>query len=190
MRTQLAGADLDDSMREDAGKVVASVEEAFRSAPSVLERARRLVRYAARLTETDLCQGRERKVAAEAVQHAIQAYGEAREAAARGKTASVRNKFRSTVEWAALAAAKTARGCASGQTTIAPRKAHTPVEPAAPEPTSKGKGKLEPVAATSEPRRSSRRRMGTRPVAEADAEKDKLLLNAFQDAVASAISDP
>lgn len=140
----IAQADQDESAKQKASAVLASVEAAFHSAPYVLERARRLIRHAARLTETELCRGTERKEAANAIQRAIHAYDEARSAVSAGTTAEARTRMRSMVEWAALAAAKAARGCASGQTTLPTKPVQSkPVVPAveAPPPSKRRRGR-------------------------------------------------
>jgi hypothetical protein len=212
LRAALDAAALDPEAQKDGAAVLGKLEEAFRAAPYVLERARRLIRHAARLAESRLCQGRERKEAADAISRAIHAYDEARTAVVSGATAEARTKVRSMGEWAALAAAKAARSCAAGQASLPtkparPRPVKAPVveqpAPVADDPPSKprrGRRRATPAVetapppdppATEAPKTTPPRRRGGKKVAvpEADAEKDKLLLDAFREAVTAAMSE-
>jgi hypothetical protein len=231
LRSHLVEIELDEETRKDADGVLGKLEEAFRTASQVLERARRLVRHAARLTESELCQGQERKRATDAISHALHAYDEARAAIAAGETGETRAKVRSTVEWAALAAAKVARSCAAGQTALPglasrpgpPDKAKRPpaatrgrkrrepeapapapdpprtrkapqaraAEPAPAPPQARPRRKVrpEPAPAPEPPQKGSRKQRRAKAAPEGDAEKDKLLMEAFRDAVTSVMSD-
>jgi hypothetical protein len=230
LRSHTAELELDEETRKDAEAVLGKLAEAFRAAPQVLERARRLVRYAARLTETELCRGQERKEAARAIERALHAYEQARTSIASGEAGAARAQVRSMVEWAALAAAKAARACAAGQvglasarertaasadppktrrarkgardaperaaTPEAPRRVHkarsAPAREVAPEAAPRRQRRTAPTAATepTAPTRPVRKRAGKKVASpEVDAEKDKLLLEAFRDAVSAAMNE-
>jgi hypothetical protein len=201
LRSHLAELELDEETRQDAEAVLGKLGEAFQTPPVVLERARKLVRHAARLAETELCRGQERKEATQAIERARHAYDEARAAIDAGATGEARAKVRSTVEWAALAAAKVARACAAGQATLltpaAPVRSRGPKERRKPpRATQRRKAKTpapeepQPPPALEPPKKPARKRSSKRaPAPEADAEKDKLLLDAFRDAVSAAMSE-
>ncbi len=87
-------------------------------APQLMARARQLIRYAARLAESKLCKGREKREAVEALQRAVQAYDEARDAIAAGKPVDGVLTLRRIGERVALSAAKSARSCALGQQSL------------------------------------------------------------------------
>lgn len=115
LRDHVTAHDLDELTKQDALGQISRLHEGWRTAPALLERARRLVRYAARMSESDLCRGREREEAVGAVQRAVQSYEEARDAIARGEPFDGLRKLRSIAQWVALAAAKAAKACAAGQ---------------------------------------------------------------------------
>jgi hypothetical protein len=192
LRSHLAELELDEETRKDAEVVLGKLDEALRSAPYVLERARRLVRHASRLAQTELCRGQEREEAEQALARARQAYEEARSAIASGAAGEVSAKVRSTAEWAALAAAKVARACAAGQVALpatGPRGPKTrrkaPRAPKRPEAQTAPPEARQPISKKPRKRPSKE---DTAP--EADAEKDKLLLDAFRDAISAAMSEP
>jgi hypothetical protein len=196
MRSHLAEIELDDETRKDAEDVLVKLDEAFRTPPYVLERARRLVRHAARLAQTDLCRGKERQEAEQAIERARQAYEEARTAVASAATGEVSAKVRATAEWAALAAAKVARACAAGQVALptpaarvasrgAKDRRKSPRAPRRPDAAPAPPEARQPVPKKPTRKRTSKK--GGTP--EPDAEKDKLLLDAFRDAISAAMSE-
>jgi hypothetical protein len=126
LRDNVTAHDLDELTKQDALGQLSRLHEGWRTAPALLERARRLVRYAARMSESDLCRGREREEAVGAVQRAVQSYGEARDAIARGEQFDGLRKLRSIAQWVALAAAKAAKACAAGQVNLPTESASTP----------------------------------------------------------------
>ena len=115
LRDHVAQNDLDEPTRLDALAQLTKLYEGWHTAPAILERARRLIRFAARMSESDLCRGRDQKEAVTAVQRAIQSYSEARDAIARGEPFDGLRKLRSIAQWVALAAAKAGKACAAGQ---------------------------------------------------------------------------
>jgi hypothetical protein len=118
LRELVDDLDVDEPTRQDARAQVERLYESWKTAPAVLERARRLIRYAARMTESELCRGPERKEAGDAVERAVRAYGEARDAIGRGEAFDGVRKLRSIAQWVALAAAKAAKACAAGQMSL------------------------------------------------------------------------
>ena len=115
LRERVDENDLDEPSRQDALVQLTKLYEGWHTAPAILERARRLIRFAARMSESELCRGREQKEAVGAVQRAIQSYGEARDAIARGEPFDGLRKLRSIAQWVSLAAAKAGKACAAGQ---------------------------------------------------------------------------
>ncbi len=87
-------------------------------APQLMERARRLIRYAAVMAESKLCQGKEQREAVDAIQRAIQAYDDARIAITAGRAVDGVRTLRRIGERVALSAAKAARSCAQGQQSL------------------------------------------------------------------------
>ena len=115
LRERVDENDLDEPSRQDALVQLTKLYEGWHTAPAILERARRLIRFAARMSESELCRGREQKEAVGAVQRAIQSYGEARDAIARGEPFDGIRKLRSIAQWVSLAAAKAGKACSAGQ---------------------------------------------------------------------------
>jgi hypothetical protein len=197
LRGHMAELELDEETRRDAETVLGRLGESFQTAPVTLERARRLVRHAARLAETELCRGQERKEAERAIERAMHAYDEARSAIASASTGEAQAKIRSTVEWAALAAAKVARSCTSGQASLptpaAPVASRGAKERRKPSRTAKSPEAQTPPpeARPPVPKKPARKRTSKKATApEPDADKDKLLLDAFRDAISTALSEP
>ncbi len=118
LRERVAGLDVDEPTRQDALVQIGRLHEGWRTAPALLERARRLVRYAARMSESELCRGADRKEAADAVERAVRAYTEARDAIDRGEPVDGVRKLRSIAQWVAIAAAKAAKACSAGQMSL------------------------------------------------------------------------
>jgi hypothetical protein len=118
LRELVAELDVDEPTRQDALVQITRLHDGWKTAPALLERARRLVRYAARMSESKLCRGRERKEAGDAVDRAVRAYTEARDAIGRGEPFDGVRKLRSIAQWVALAAAKAAKACSAGQMSL------------------------------------------------------------------------
>ncbi len=104
--------------RQVALAQVERLEAWWIEAPQLMARARQLIRYAARMAESKLCKGREKREAVEALQRAIQAYDEARDAIRAGKPVDGVLTLRRIGERVALSAAKSARSCALGQQSL------------------------------------------------------------------------
>jgi hypothetical protein len=98
--------------------VLKHLADGWKLAPALLERARRLIRYAATMSGAPMCRGKEQKESVAAVEKALSAYTEARDAIARGEPVDGVRKLRSIAQWAAIAAAKAGRSCAAGQTSL------------------------------------------------------------------------
>ncbi len=93
--------DVDKPTRTDA---VGRTEE-----PQLVEMARRLIRYAARMAESRLCRGKEQREAVDAVQRAVAAFEDARKAIADGAPVDGVRALRRIGERIAPTAAKAAR---------------------------------------------------------------------------------
>ncbi len=164
-------------------------------APALLARAGKLIRHAQALVASPLCQGKEKTQALEDVRRAADAYTQAHEALGRGEKPDVVTTLRRIAERVALAAARAAKSCSGGQQKLG-KVPRTPDQiaagiaaretPRAPAPVS-----MQPVwppAASpmavdtvEKPKRARKPR-----AAEVDPEKDKLLVNAFADAIKQA----
>ena len=160
------------------------LETWWTEAPQLMARARKLIRYAARLAESKLCKGREKREAVEAVQRAVQAYDEARAAIQAGKPVDGVLTLRRIGERVALSAAKSARSCAGGQQSL------TAVVK---EPVARGVAPPKPLPKRADPRKTAPKPVKsakTSPPAPAvDAAKDKALLDAFSAAIAAAMRE-
>jgi hypothetical protein len=106
------------ALRRKALEQVDRLEAWWTEAPQLMARARKLLRYAARLTESELCQGKEQREAARAIERAVRAYDDVREAISDGKSVDGLLELRRIGERVALAAAKAARSCARGQQSL------------------------------------------------------------------------
>ena len=106
------------ALRRKALEQVDRLEAWWTEAPQLMARARKLLRYAARLTESELCQGKEQREAARAIERAVRAYDDVREAISEGKSVDGLLELRRIGERVALAAAKAARSCARGQQSL------------------------------------------------------------------------
>jgi hypothetical protein len=116
-------------IKAQAVRALDQLAAGWKTAPVLLERARRLVRYAATMAGSGLCRGKEQKEAAAAVQKAVETYGEARAAITRGEPFDGVRKLRSIAQSVAIAAAKAARSCAAGQTSLAIGREAPALEP-------------------------------------------------------------
>ena len=108
----------DPKLYEKAEHQLVVLRKSLRTAPAMMERARRLIRYAGSMVQSPLCKGRDRKEAVEAVHRATQAYEEARAAILEGQPWDALKTLRRIGERVALSAAKAARSCAAGQTSL------------------------------------------------------------------------
>ena len=105
-------------LRKQALAQVDRLEAWWTEAPQLMARARKLLRYAARMTESELCQGKEKREAGRAMERAVLAYDDVRDAIADGKPVDGMLELRRIGERVALAAAKAARSCARGQQSL------------------------------------------------------------------------
>jgi len=164
------------------------------STPVQMERARHLVQYSTRMVQSPLCKGREQREAVESIQRAAKAYEDARTAIIEGRAWDAQRTLRRIGERVALGAAKAARACAAGQTSLTAlaseqekpkpqrtRRSRKPTtrKPAAPSNTGNGGNGSCGICAT-EPEAPA-------PTPEADAAKDKALMDAFSQAIAAAL---
>ena len=161
---------------KDCRLELAELRSTLNSTPIQLERARHLIQYATRMVQSPLCKGREQREAVESIQRAAQAYGQARAAILEGRAWDAQRTLRRIGERVALGAAKAARACALGQTSLT-ALASEQAEQEAPKPkrtrrSRKAKAKPEPEPAQPP---------------EADAAKDKALMDAFSQAIAAAL---
>ncbi len=99
-------------------------------APQLMERARKLIRYAAVMVNSKLCRGKEKREAVEAVQRAVQAYDVARGAILAGRVVDGLLTLRRIGERVALSAAKSAPSCAGGQQSLTAAMREAPAKPA------------------------------------------------------------
>ena len=118
LRDQIDELDPIPEAKAHAATVLKHLADGWKLAPVLLERARRLIRYAATMSGAAMCRGKEQKESVAAVEKAIASYTEARDAIARGEPIDGVRKLRSIAQWAAVAAAKAARACAAGQTSL------------------------------------------------------------------------
>ena len=174
--------DPDPKLYAEAREKIAALHTALLSAPVLLERARKLIRYARAMARSPLCRGREQKAALQAVEEAGKAYEAAREKIRRGHTWDPDRALRRVGEQVALAAAKAARSCASGQGALPP----APKKPTASRPPASKPPPRQPPA--EEPRKRS---PAKKPPAQAevDADKDQALIDAFSKAFAAVLGD-
>ncbi|MCK6527655.1 hypothetical protein L6R50_08860 [Myxococcota bacterium] len=149
-----------------------------------LQRARGLVRHAQGLVRSPLCRGDEREEAVRAIRSATTAYEAARKAVSEGRTWDAARQVRYVSEKVALAAARAAKACAAGQTSLGltRQRAEVPSSPRAGKP-----GKVRDRDLPRRPRAPSRVPSPSPASAEADPEKDKVLLDAFAAAVQAAM---
>jgi hypothetical protein len=169
------------------------------STPIQMERARHLIQYATRMVQSPLCKGREQREAVESIQRAAQAYEQARTAILEGRAWDAQRTLRRIGERVALGAAKAARACALGQTSLtalASEKGEQEAPKPKPKRTRRSRksttSKPKPAAATSSGNGNSSSCgvcVTEQPVEppEADAAKDKALMDAFSQAIAAAL---
>jgi len=121
--------DPDPAVYKEARRQIALLRESLTSTPALMERARKLIRYAASLADSPLCKGREQQEAIVAIERATRSYEEARDAILRTRPWDALKTLKRIGERVALSAARSAKSCSAGQMTI------TAAEPSSPEPT-------------------------------------------------------
>ena len=117
----------DPDVYAEARRQIELLRTTLTSTPAVMERARRLIRYATAMADSPKCRGPERDEALEAVRRAADAYEEARARIVRGQSWDALKTLRRIGERVSLSAAKAARSCAAGQTTLTSRRREEPV---------------------------------------------------------------
>ena len=170
--------DPDPQLYAEARRKLVTLGQALESAPILLERARRLIRYARSMARSPLCQGAEQKAALKAVDEARRSYEATRDKIRKDHRWDPDRALRRVGEKVALAAARASKACASGQTKL-PAKASAP------------------TAAAKPPKPAKKRRAAAKPrapkpskgAAEVDADKDKALIDAFSKAFAAVLGD-
>jgi len=118
---RLHDPDPDAAVYKEARRQLGLLRETLTSTPAMMERARRLVRYAASMVQSPMCKGPEQREALDAVGRATQAYETAREAILEGRPWDALRTLRRIGDRVALSAAKAARSCAAGQTSLTAR---------------------------------------------------------------------
>jgi len=180
LKTEVRGEGMDVATEKDALAQLDRLHAGWMEAPQLMERARKLIRHATRLAESPLCKGKEKREAAEAVARAVEAYEGARTAIAEGKAVDGIRALRRIGERVALSAAKAARSCSAGQTSLTAGAKETPARAA------------KPAAAPAKPKRTrAPRKPADAPSVEpaVDPEKDKALLDAFSAAITAAMKE-
>jgi len=110
--------DPDPKVYAEAQRQIELLQASLTSTPAKMERARKLIRYASSMAQSPLCKGRDQRQAVEAARRAAEAYEEARAAILEGQSWDALKTLRRIGERVALSAAKAARSCASGQTSL------------------------------------------------------------------------
>jgi hypothetical protein len=164
--------------------------------PELLTRAAKLLRHAEALVKSPLCTGKEKQMAWEDLRRGAEAFTQARNAFVRGEKPDIVTTLRRIAERVSLAAARAAKSCAGGQQKIGPaprttddiaagitrRESPPVVLPTVPmQPVWPPAAAPQSVPAADKPKRT-RKAKGP----EVDPEKDKLLVNAFADAIKQA----
>ncbi len=160
--------------------------------PDMLRRAAKLLRRAEALVKSPMCSGKEQKMAWDDLRRGAEAYAQARDALLRGEKPDIVTTLRRISERVSLAAARAAKSCAAGQQKIgkAPRSAdqiaagisarETPAPTVPMQPVWPPAAAPQNVPTTKAPRTRTAKAPGV------DPEKDKLLVNAFADAIKQA----
>ena len=173
------------------------------STPVQMERARHMVQYATRMVQSPLCKGREQREAVEAIQRAAKAYDDARTAIIEGRAWDAQRTLRRIGERVALGSAKAARACALGQTSLTalaseqekPKPKRTRRSGKSTGTRSARRGTTRKTAASTSTGNGGSGSCGIcatepdapAPAPETDAAKDKALMDAFSQAIASAL---
>ncbi|MFZ5480634.1 MAG: hypothetical protein ACOZNI_27980 [Myxococcota bacterium] len=179
-------------------KEAAALEESSQSlwgtteVPDLLGRAAKLLRRAEALVKSPLCSGKEQKMAWEDLRRGADAYNQAREALERGEKPDIVATLRRIAERVSLAAARAAKSCSAGQQKIG-KAARSPNDVASgitARETPSATVPMQPVwppAAPPQAVPTTKAPRARKPKAPAvDPEKDKLLVNAFADAIKQA----
>lgn len=179
LKADVRAEGLETAVEAEALAQLDRLREGWLEAPQLMERARKLIRYATRLAESPLCKGKEKREAVEAIARAVEGFEGARTAIAEGKRVDGLRALRRIGERVALSAAKAARSCSAGQTSLtaaAQGKPAAATRPAVPVRPKRVRAPKKPVAV---------------PAAEAadDPEKDQALLDAFSAAIAVAMRE-
>ena len=153
--------ELGPGLSDEATRKLEDLQQALRSTPATLERARKLLRHAQALANAPSCQGPDQEAALEAIARGTEVYQEARTALLEAKPWDARRTLRRIAEEVSLAA-RAARSCAKTR----------------PEP---------PKRRVPKKQRSRKRSTATPEASKADPDKDQALLEAFQTAIASAL---
>ncbi len=193
------GIPSDGQVAKDARLELNELRATLASTPVQMERARHLIQYATRMVESPLCKGREQREAVESIQRAAQAYEDARTSILEGRAWDAQRTLRRIGERVALGAAKAARACALGQTSLTAlaEEKKGQAKPARSRGTGKGaaakpsrKGTQRPAASSTPEASPSCGICTTEPPADppaTDAAKDKALMDAFSQAIAAAL---
>ena len=168
--------DPDPAVYKEARRQLGLLRDSLSGTPAVMERARRLIRYATSMAQSPLCKGRDRTEALDAAGRAAQTYESAREAILEGRPWDALKTLRRIGERVALSAAKAARSCAKGQTSLT---ALAEGEADKPKPKRRRKS---PTT-----RRTRKKPTAAAPPPAADPDKDKVLIDAFSAAIAAAM---
>ena len=118
----------DPELYAEARRQLELLHASLTSTPAVMERARRLIRYATAMADSPKCRGPERDEALEAVRRAADAYEDARVRIVRGQSWDALKTLRRIGERVSLSAAKAARSCAAGQTSLTSRARKAPMK--------------------------------------------------------------
>jgi len=159
--------DPDPELYAEARRKLVTLRQGLESAPLLLERARRLIRYARSMASSPLCQGAEQKAALAAIGEARKVYEATRAKIRKGHRWDPDRTLRRVGEKVALAAARASKACAAGQTSLPTKPVAAPSKttpaPAKPARKRSRSGKPKPAAKT----------------LEVDAAKDQALIDAF-----------
>ena len=110
--------DPDSKVYAEAQRQITLLQTSLTSTPAMMERARKLIRYASSMAQSPLCKGQDQREAVEAARRAAESYEEARAAILEGQGWDALKTLRRIGERVALSAAKAARSCSAGQTSL------------------------------------------------------------------------
>ncbi|MCB9743933.1 MAG: hypothetical protein H6740_15140 [Alphaproteobacteria bacterium] len=173
-------------------------EDLQREAPFVLERARKLIRYAAAAVTSPKCVGSDQAEAQAHLSRAMSLYEDARSKVLAGQVQAAMTTLRRSAEQVALTAAKAGRSCQRGQTSLtALMDSPSTTSSQSGSWKTKAPKRTRPSSRPTAPKAPKRRRPSARPkpppVAESapaiDPEKDALLMEAFKDAIQAALRE-
>ncbi len=104
------GKAADPGVYEGAQKQLAALGKSLRAAPAMMERARKLIRYARAMVKSPICKGQGRREALAALEEAVEVYEEARSAVLEGQAWDVLRALRTFGEKAVSCSEKARRG--------------------------------------------------------------------------------